>query len=234
VSTAIRDKAKKFQKFLKGLEEKHAPAMPEKGRPLLERFVFYLLAYANPPANARKVVKTFTDERLYGSWNEVRVSTVRELADILKEHKIEHADFLAPRLKQMLQKVFEEADDTAFEPLMEAIAGAQNDKQKKTLTEKARNFIRDLPGIPPWGPTYLLTGMGLEKELPWDGFTEAVLAEQKLLPAKSNLVQKKRVAKALLEGLEGLDPLDVHHLLVEHGKKDGKVKKPTPTASGST
>ena len=30
--------------------------------------------------------------------------------------------------------------------------------------------------------------------------------------------------QALLEGLEGLDPLDVHHLLVEYGKKDLKKK----------
>ena len=45
-----------------------------------------------------------------------------------------------------------------------------------------------------------------------------------VVPQKSNLVQKKRVAKALLEGLEGLDLLDVHHLLVEYGKKDLKKK----------
>ena len=63
-----------------------------------------------------------------------------------------------------------------------------------------------------------------------DDHVEAVLAEQKVFPQKSNLVQKKRVAKALLEGLEGLDPLDVHHLLVEYGKKDLK-KKPEPSAA---
>lgn len=233
MSAAIRDKAKKFQKFLKGIEERHPQCLPEKDRPLLERFVFYLLAYANPVANARKVVKHFGDDHVYGSWNEVRVSTVRELGDILAEHKIEHTDFLAPRLKQLLQKVFEEADDTAIEPILEALAGATGEKQKKNLNEKVRNFVRDLPGIPPWGPAYLLTLMGLEKELPWDPYTEAVLTEQKVFPAKANLVQKKRVAKALLEGLEGLDPLDVHHLLVEYGKKELKTK-PKPASGNGT
>lgn len=232
MSAAIRDKAKKFHKFLKGIEERHAAALPEKELPLLARFVFYLMAYGNPVANARKVIKHFTDDRIYGSWNEVRVSTVRELGVILAEHKIEHPEFLAPRLKQLLQKVFEEADDTALEPLMEALANPAGEKQKKQLNDKARNFLRDLPGIPAWGSTYLLTGMGLEKELPWDPYTEAVLAEQKVFPAKANLVQKKRVAKALLEGLEGLDPLEVHHLLVEYGKKELKVK-PRPAGNGA-
>jgi hypothetical protein len=224
VSTAIREKAKKFHKFLKSLEEKHAAALPEKGRPLLERFVFYLLAYSNPVTQARKVIKSLTDDRTYGSWNEVRVSTVRELTQVLLESKIEHADFLAPRLKQLFQKVFEEVDDTALEPVLDTIAAA-SDKQKKTVNERARNFLRDLPGIPPWGSTYLLTGLGLEDELPWDPHTEAAFEEQKVFPPKSNLVQKKRVARALLDGLEGLDALDVHHLLVEHAKKEPPKKK---------
>lgn len=227
--SAIREKAKKFHKFLKSLEGKHAQALPEKGRPLLERFVYAVLAYENPAANAKKVIKALTDEKAYGSWNEVRVSTVRELADILRENKIEDPDGWAPRIKQLLQKVFEEADDTALEPLKEALDAASGDKQKKQLNEKTRNFLKDLPGIPPWGPAYLLTGLGLEKELPWEPYTEAVLDEQKVFPQKSNLAQKKRVAKALLEGLEDLDALDVHHLLVEYGKKDLK-KKPEVSA----
>jgi endonuclease III len=227
--SAIREKAKKFQKFVKSLEGKHAQALPEKERPLLERFVYAVLAYDNPAPNAKKVIKAFTDEKVYGSWNEVRVSTVRELAEVLRENKIDDPDTWAPRLKQILQKVFEEADDTAFEPLKEALETASGEKQKKQLNEKTRNFLKDLPGIPAWGTVYLLTGLGLEKELPWEPYTEAVLDEQKVFPQKSNLVQKKRVAKALLEGLEDLDTLDVHHLLVEYGKKDLK-KKPEPAA----
>lgn len=222
--SAIREKAKKFQKFVKTLEAKHATALPEKERPLLERFVYSLLAYDNPSEKAKKVIKALTDDKTYGSWNEVRVSTVRELADVLRESKIDDPDVWAPKLKQMLQKVFEEVDDTAFEPLKEALDGASGDKQKKQINDKMRNFVRDLPGIPAWGPQYLLTGLGLEKELPWEPYVEAVLTEQKVFPQKSNLVQKKRVAKALLEGLEGLDLLDVHHLLVEYGKKDLKKK----------
>ena len=34
------------------------------------------------------ILTSFTDDRTYGSWNEVRVSTVRELTQVLLEHKI--------------------------------------------------------------------------------------------------------------------------------------------------
>ena len=220
---AIRDKAKKFQKFVKGLQSKHPQAVPDEATPLLDRFVFYLLLYSNPVTYARKAYKALRDEKSFASWMEVRVATVREISDVLQEHKIAHAEFLAPRLKQLLQKVFEELDDTAFEAILRDMEEAEDAKQRKAIADHAKKFIQELPGIPPWGPTYLLTGLGLEKALPWDPHTEAILEGQKAFPAKATLTQKKRVAKALLDGLE-MDPLSVHHLLVEHAKKDLKRK----------
>ena len=219
--SGIRDKAKKFQKFLQGLREKHPQALNEPDRPLLERFVFYLFFYGNPAANARKAVKTLTNDQLFASWNEVRVSTVRELTEVLEEAKVGPAEFLAPRLKQFLQKVFEETDDTALEPLKEKLEQTEKAQQKKALLEKLRKFVSELPGIPPWGSTYLMTGLGIDPQLPWDPATESVLEEQKLFPPRSTLVQKKRILKALTEGLEGIDLIDAHHLMVEHWKQNG-------------
>ena len=228
---AIRDKAKKFQKFLQGLKDKHPQALSEPGRPLLEKFVFYLLFYNNPIPNARKAVKSLTNDQLFTSWNEVRVATVRELTEVLEEAKVGPAEFLAPRMKQFLQKVFEEADDTALEPLREKVESAEKAQQKKALLEKLKKFVSELPGIPPWGGTYLLTGLGIDPQLPWDPATESALEEQKVFPPRSTLVQKKRIAKALLDGLEGMDLLDVHHLLVEHWKQSGAGGK---AASGGS
>lgn len=230
---AIRDKAKKFQKFLHGLRDKHPQALNEPERPLVERFVFYLLLYSNPATSARKAVKTFTNDQLFASWNEVRVSTVRELTEVLEEAKVSPAEFLAPRLKQFLQKVFEEADDTALEPLRERVEQTEKAQQKKVLLEKLRKFLGELPGIPPWGATYLMTGLGIDPQLPWDPATEAVLEEQKLFPPKSTLVQKKRIAKALMDGLEGMDLLDAHHLLVEHWKQNGGGTTPGGNGTGA-
>lgn len=216
---AIRDKAKKFQKFVKGLSDKYGTALPDKNAPLLERFVFYLLFYSNSTTNARKAIKAFTNDQQFTSWNEVRVATVREITEILEASKIQHADFLAPRLKKLLQRVFEEADDTALEPLTKRIEEAE--KGKRQIADKVKKFIAGLEEeceIPAWGPTYILTGLELDNAIPWDPHTEAVLESQKVFPAKSTLVQKKRVAKALLDGLD-VGPLEVHHLLIEHAKR---------------
>jgi len=218
---AIREKAKKFHKFVKGLQEKYPQALPDEQMKLLERFIFYLLFYSNPVTNAHKAFKALTDDKHFASWSEVRVATVRELTNILRDSKVEPAEFLAPRLKELLQNVFEEVDDVALEPLTERIEEAQTAKQKKDAAEKVRKFVTELPGIPPWGPQYLLAGLGLDPQLPLDPHTEAVLEAQKCFPPKSKLPEKKRVAKALLDGLEPLGPIEVHHLLVEHAKRDG-------------
>jgi len=220
---AIRDKAKKFHKFVKQLEGKHAQAVPDAKLPLLDRFVFYLLFYASPVTNAKKAYKAFTNDQVFASWNEVRVATVREIYQILVDSRVQPADFLAPRLKQFLQKLFEEADDTALEPLTQRIEEAE--KGKKQEADRVKKFLGELPGIPAWGPTYLATGLGLDAQIPWDPHTEAVLEAQGVFPQKSTLTQKKRVAKALMDGLpDGIGPLEVHHLLVEHAKKDLKRK----------
>ena len=225
--TAIREKAKKFSKFVKGLQGKYPQAVPDPSLPLLDRFVFYLLFYSNPTAAAKKAYKGLTDDKEFASWSEVRVATVREIADILEESKVKPAGFLAARLKIFLQKVFEETDGMSLEPLAEALAESENAKARKDQIEQIRKFVQSIvtiPGLelPPWGLTYLLTGLGIENAVPWDPHTESTLEAQKVFPAKSTLTQRKRVAKALMDGVEGMTPLDVHHLLVEHAKRETK------------
>lgn len=144
----IREKAKKFHKFVRGLKPKHGQALLEPNAPLLDRFVFYLLLYSNSVASARKALKALTDDKTFASWSEVRVATAREIADILHEHKIRPADFLAKCLKDLLQRIFEEVDDTSFEPLIAKLAEAENAKARKAIGDNAKKWIGELPGIP--------------------------------------------------------------------------------------
>jgi hypothetical protein len=223
---AIRDKTKKFHKFVKGLKGKYATALPDDSQPLLDRFVLYLFFYSNPITYAKRAYKALTDDKQFASWSEVRVSTMRELTTIFEECKVKPADFLAPRLLEFLQKVFEEVDDTRLEVLLERIAAAVDAKERKEITQEVRDIVGALPGIPPWGPTYLLTALGLEKTLPLDPHTDAVLTEQKIFggPGVKTVPQKKRVLKALLDGLDDVDAISAHHLLVEYAKRDMKRK----------
>ena len=192
---------------------------------MLDRFVFYLLFYSNPITFARKAQKALTDDDQFASWSEVRVATVREITTILDDCKIKPAEFLAPRLVEFLQKIFEEVDDTRLEAYLEKIEESESSKEKKKVTEDIKEAVLNLPGIPPWGATCLLALLGLEDTLPLDPHTVAVLTEQKLFgPTVKTVPQKKRVLKALLDGMEGMSPITVHHLIVEYAKRDMKRK----------
>lgn len=202
---AIREKAKKLDAILKALEKTYSKSvLPDEGMSLLERFVFYLLFYNSPVTNARKALKTFQDETLYGDWNEVRVSMASELEHVLTDSRIEDAVVLAPRLKIFLQSVFEELDDTS----LDAISELKPDKAKK--------FVATLEGLPPWAMTYLQVMVGLESAVPWDPHTERVASRLRIFDPSLPLPQKKKLLRA---ALQDEDPLRLHHLFVEHGKK---------------
>lgn len=219
----VRDKTKKFSRFVKGLEGKYATALPDPDAPLLDAFVFYLLFYSNPVTHARRAYKALTDDKNFASWSEVRVSTAREITDVLEKSKIKHADFLAPRLLEFLQRLWEVVDDTRLEAFHDEIEAAEGAKARKEATAQVKTTIEELPGIPPWGPTYLLAALGLEKTLPLDPFTEEVLHDQKLVGTDvKTLPQKKRLLKAILDGVDGLSAVQVHHLLVEYAKREMK------------
>ncbi|MBL4845574.1 MAG: hypothetical protein JKY65_08620 [Planctomycetes bacterium] len=221
----VRDKAKKFSRFVKGLEGKHKAALPDTSMPLLDAFVFYLLFYSNPVTHARRAHRALTDDKQFTSWTEVRVSTAREITDVLEKSKIKHADFLAPRLLEFLQRLWEVVDETRLEAFTDeiALAAEEGAKAKKDATARVRATIEELPGIPPWGATYLLAALGLDKTLPLDPFTEEVFMEQDLFGAEvRTLPQKRRVLKALLESVDGLGTVEVHHLIVEYAKRDLK------------
>jgi endonuclease III len=205
---AIREKAKKLDKILKSLEKKYSRSvLPDEGALLLERFVFYLLFYSNPVTNARKAVKALTDPDVFGDWNEVRVATVREIEDAIGEHRIEQTGTFAPRLKKFLQYVFEELDDTNLEDV-------------KTLKpERAKKFLGQLDGLPLWASTYLLCALDMESMVPWDPHTERVAQRLRIFDPAIPLPQKKKVLRAALQGVPDEDPLRLHHLFVEHGKK---------------
>jgi endonuclease III len=201
---AIKEKAKKLDKVLKTLEKFYSRSVLPEGEDPLERLIFYWLFYTNPVTNSRKAVKMLLDPDVFGDWNEVRVATQRELENVFKEARIEDAEALAPRIKTFLQNVFEELDDTALEPL------------KELKADKAKKFLSVLEGVPSWAITYMLVTMGMDTAVPWDPHTERVASRIRLFDPNAPLPQRKKLLRA---ALQDDDPLRLHHLFVEHGKK---------------
>jgi hypothetical protein len=88
---------------LKVLKKHFKPTPPPKDRSLFEHLLFACLVEDSPPEAAEQVYATLKSE--YFGWNEVRVSTIRELTDALRP--LVNPAESAARLKQTLHSVFE-------------------------------------------------------------------------------------------------------------------------------
>jgi endonuclease-3 len=92
-----------ISRTIKVLKKYYKPGPAPKERSLLEHLLFACLLENSPPELAEQVFATLQKE--YYDWNEVRVSTVSELAEVTKP-LVDPVDS-ATRLKQTLHSVFE-------------------------------------------------------------------------------------------------------------------------------
>jgi endonuclease-3 len=100
---ATPSRAALIGRTLKVLRKHYKPAPPVKDRSLLEHLLFACLLEDSPHEVAEQVFSTLKQD--YFDWNEVRVSTIRELTEALKP-LVSPAE-AAARLKQTLHSVFE-------------------------------------------------------------------------------------------------------------------------------
>ncbi len=200
----IREKTKKLEKILKTLEDrygKNAAASNEKS--LLDQFILYVLAYENSLPAARKAYKAFTDPKNFVDWNEVRVATLREVEDVLTDNRV---DFhTAPVLRELLGRAYDAYNVVDIEGLRE--------EKVDRIKQFANDVVR---GQWPWAATFLLAAVNNDGQVPFDPHTERVASRLKLFDVHDNLTKKKKVLKAYGQSL---DPLRLHVLFVEHGKK---------------
>jgi len=125
----ITNKQQMLQHVQNVLRKKFATAVEKcpSGRPLLEELIYAICRENTTPAEAsaayERLVKAFID------WNEVRVSTVSEVTEVL--HPLPAAGIRARRIIGLLQKVFEERYSFSLEDL-----------EKKGLKQAAKQLSR--------------------------------------------------------------------------------------------
>ncbi len=102
-----------INRTIKVLKKHYKPVAPPKDRPLFEHLLFACLLEDSPQEVAEQVFETL--KRDYFGWNEVRVSTIRELTDALKP--LVNPAESASRLKQSLHAVFESVYEFDIETL---------------------------------------------------------------------------------------------------------------------
>jgi endonuclease-3 len=102
-----------IERTIKVLRKHFKPVQPPKERTLFEHLMFACVLEDSPHDAAEHVFNTLKQD--YFGWNEVRVSTIRELTDVMKP--LVNPPESASRLKQSLHAVFESVYEFDIESL---------------------------------------------------------------------------------------------------------------------
>jgi endonuclease-3 len=208
---AQKELKRKVARLARILADRYGPHIyPEERSTLLEQVLFALLAAENPVTNARKAIRDFKDD--YVDWNEVRVSSIRELEDTLGKSRIERAGETAALLKSVLDRMFQDLCRVEIEQLK--LEGA----------EKARKFVARLEMLKPHEQQYALLAAGYEAAPPLDPATERVCERLGVFGADDPPARRRRLLEGALESAG--EAVRFYHLMTEHGKKLCTAEEP--------
>ena len=124
---ATPNRANLINRVLKVVRKHYKPVPATKDRTLFEHLAFACLVENSPDETAEQVFKTFQQD--YFDWNEVRVSTIRELTEVTKP--LVDPPQAAARLKQTLHAVFEGVYQFDLETLKKQNIGASSKQLDK-------------------------------------------------------------------------------------------------------
>ncbi|MFN4260128.1 MAG: endonuclease [Gemmataceae bacterium] len=122
----ITNKQRQLTHLFSALKKRYEPAEPPP-LPVLEQFLYAICREGATRARADEVFRLLK-ERFF-DWNEIRVSSVREIDEVFEDYR--DADVRAQRLIDLLQEVFEMTFSFELESL-----------QKKGLKEAAKKLAR--------------------------------------------------------------------------------------------
>jgi endonuclease III len=110
---ASTNRAGLINKVIKVVKKYYKPTEPPKDRKVLEHLIFASCLENSSNEDAEKVFHALTTD--YFDWNEVRVSSIRELAEVMKP--LNDSEEAAMRVKRVLQSVFETQYSFDLEPM---------------------------------------------------------------------------------------------------------------------
>jgi endonuclease-3 len=116
-----------FAKLHKVLKKHYKPVAPRSDRPVLEHLLF-ACCLENAHYEAAEEALAALEEQFY-DWNEVRVSTVRELSEVMP--RLPNPAAAATRIRNVLQHVFEATYTFDLEELRKKNLGPATDRLQK-------------------------------------------------------------------------------------------------------
>ena len=180
---ATSKRAGLIAKIQRVLKKHYTPALPPADRPLLEQLLYAVCLENAPYEKADEVFAKL--QHLYFDWNEVRVTTVTELADVAAP--LPDAKSAAANVKRILQSVFESIYDFDIEIF------------KKQNIGTAAKDIAAYEGVTPFAAAYVTQhGLG-GHSIPLDKGTLDVLVVL-------GLITPEEAHKHVVPGLERAIP----------------------------
>jgi endonuclease-3 len=186
------NKHRLLNQLFTALKRRYEPAEPEL-RPVLEQFLYAIIREGAPRERANEAFRNLTE--CFFDWNELRVSSVREIEEVLGD--IPDAEARASRLVSFLQEVFE----TTFSFDLEAL-------HKKGLKQAAKQLSRYQAAndyVVAWVTQHSLGGHAIPLDVP----SARVLRRLGLLDNDSGDIEAQRAS------LEHLIPKARGSLFVE-------------------
>lgn len=110
---ATTNRAGLINKVIKVVKKYFKPTEPAQDRKVLEHLIFASCAENSLHEDAEKVFSALSTD--YFDWNEVRVSSIRELSEVMKP--LNDSEEAATRVKRVLQSVFETQYSFDLEPM---------------------------------------------------------------------------------------------------------------------
>lgn len=110
---STQNRSARITKLVSALKKHFKPVPPPKNRTLLEHLLFACLLENSPYEDAERVFETLQTD--YFDWNELRVSSKHELAEVMKP--LTDPEDSAYRFKKSLHAVFESVYAFDIEPL---------------------------------------------------------------------------------------------------------------------
>jgi len=184
----------------------------------IDKVLEYIIAYADSAAPARRCVRMFVGidpdsdgYQLFCSWLEVRVSTLREIREVLDSCGVRIDTFqLAKTIKDFLQTTWEIFDDCSLRPRDDV-----DDADVKTFFERVQ--------IPDSAKTYIKYLWSKTRKAPYDIYTDRILCRMGMVKPTDPIRDKRAQLHALVANKQ---PMIRHKKLVVLGKRVCLAKAP--------
>lgn len=200
---------KAFRNLLKSLSRRHKPNPVKNGKSSIEHLVYVILAQRNPERRASGAIRDLQAQ--FAGWNEVRVSSVLEIGDVLRSHNVVSPLLKAEQVIRALGRTFSDVHKVRLEEL-------SRDDAEDTRLYLARKL--GLPGNVV--ADYIFSAFGYGR-IPIDDSVGRLLHRLGFVAAKHEF---PKLEKTLSEGLTSRECADAYRILDAFATETCSEKEP--------